>query len=221
MSAGHTPYMATKSGDLLRETVGVGRLVPCLPIQRGNLQVGLEPHLGTMDLGPAVAVLNREQFRGLGAGLQEAGFEPEVDDRVEKRLQAWTPGTPHSVTQDSLVPPSDETDERGATPHIESELAATVTPSLELAFEDRRWKDLSGSTLTGAWATRSIPQCGPGASTMLKALAFGNSAEKKDPLRLLPLSQGGYSRAGEEQANRPEELACSRRTQGQYSSDRR
>ena len=71
-------YMATKLGDLLDEIVVAGGLVPYL-LDNGqeNLPVGLEPHAGTMglDLGLAVAVLNRE----LGDRLRDAGFEPDVN----------------------------------------------------------------------------------------------------------------------------------------------
>ena len=49
-----------------------------------------------------------------------------------------------------------------------------------MAFKDRRWKELSGRLPSGAWATRKIPVCGPGAFTVPKALAFGNRTENKD-----------------------------------------
>ena len=55
-----------------------------------------------------------------------------------------------------------------------------VTPGVELAFLGRRRIELSGRTPSGAFATRTIPVCGPGAFTVLKALAFGNRAENKD-----------------------------------------
>ena len=42
----------------------------------------------------------------------------------------------------------------------------------------------------GAWATRSIPVCGPGAFTVLKALAFGNRAENKDAYDLFYVWSG-------------------------------
>ena len=171
-------YMATKLGDLLDEIVVAGGLVPYLLNGQETLPVGLEPHAGTMhlDLGLAVAVLNRE----LGDRLRDAGFEPDVNAQGNKRLQAWTTGTPDTVTVDFLIPPSDETDEGGAILHIGSDLAAIVTPGLELAFKDRCWKESSGSTPTGASATRSFPGCEPGVFTVLKVLALGNRAENKD-----------------------------------------
>ena len=171
-------YMATKLGDLLDEIVVAGGLVPYPLNGQENQPVGLEPHAGTMglDLGLAVAVLNRE----LGDRLRDAGFRPDVNAQGNKRLQASTTGTPDTVALDFLIPPSDETDEGGAILHIGSDLAAIVAPSLELAFKDRNWKESSGSTPTGAWATRGFPVYDPGVFTVLKAPALGNRAENKD-----------------------------------------
>ena len=94
---------------------------------------------------------------------------------------------PQPVTVDFLIPPNDKMNDRGAIHHIESDLAAIVTPGLELAFQDRYWKELSGPHSSGASASRSIPVCGPGAFTVLKALAFGNRTENKDAYDLSKL----------------------------------
>ena len=102
--------------------------------------------------------MNRERYRGLGARLWDAGFELEVNAQGNKRLQARTIGTPHTVTMDFLIPPGDESDEGGAIPHIESDLAAKVTLGLELAFKDRCWKGLPGSTpaAQGAFGNKRV-----------------------------------------------------------------
>ena len=185
-------HMATKLGDLLDEVVVVGGLVPYLLVDQQHLPPGLDTHVGTMDLdmGLALAILNRERYRDLGDRLRVAGFEPDVNEQGNMRLQTWTVRAPHSVRVDFLIPPTDETDQGGALLHIESDLAAIITPGLELAFRDRRWKELSGHTPSGAWATRSIPVCGPGAFTILKALAFGNRAENKDAYDLFYVWRG-------------------------------
>ena len=107
-----------------------------------------------------------------------------------ERLQTWTVRTPHPVTVDFLIPPIEEKDKGGELRHFESDLAAIVTPGLELAFKDRRWKELSGRIPSGAWVTRGIPVCGPGAFTVLKALAFGNRAENKDAYDLFYVWSG-------------------------------
>ena len=185
-------YMATRLGDLLDEIVVVGGLVPYLLVDQENLPPGLGPHAGTMDLdmGLALAILNCERYRELGRRLRDAGFEPEVNDQGNRRLQTWTVGAPHPVTVDFLIPPIEERDKGGALRHFESDLAAIITPGLELAFKDRRWKELSGRIPSGAWATRDIPVCGPGAFTVLKALAFGNRAENKDAYDLFYVWSG-------------------------------
>ncbi len=185
-------YMATKLGDLLDEIVVVGGLVPYLLVDQENLPSDLEPHAGTMDLdmGLALAILNRERYRELGIRLKDAGFQPDVNDQGNKRLQSWTTGGAHPVAVDFLIPPIDETGEGGTLFHIESDLAAIVTPGLELAFKDRSWKELSGTTPSGARATRNIPVCGPGAFTVLKALAFHNRTENKDAYDLFYVWSG-------------------------------
>ena len=185
-------YMATKLGDLLNEIVVVGGLVPYLLVDQDNLPSGLQPHAGTMDLdmGLALAMLNSERYRDLGARLRDAGFEPDVNEQGNARLQSWTVSTPLPVRVDFLIPPTDETDQGGALLHIENDLAAIVTPGLELAFKDRRWKELSGQLPSGASATRKIPVCGLGAFTVLKALAFGNRSENKDAYDLFYVWSG-------------------------------
>ena len=185
-------HIATKLGDLLDEIVVVGGLVPYLLVDQEHLPSGMEPHAGTMDLdmGLALGILNHERYRELGIRLRDAGFEPDVNEQGNARLQTWITRTPHPVRVDFLIPPANETDRGGALLHIEPDLAAIVTPGLELAFKDQRRKELSDQTLAGAWATRSIPVCGPGAFTVLKALAFGNRAEGKDAYDLFYVWSG-------------------------------
>ena len=185
-------YLATKLGDLLDEIVVVGGLVPYLLVDQQDLPPGLEPHAGTMDLdmGLALAILDRERYRELGARLRDAGFEPDVNEHGNVRSQTWIALTPHPVRVDFLIPPTDEADTGGGLLHIESDLAAIVTPGLELAFGDQRRIAVSGLTPSGARTTRSIPVCGPGAFTVLKALAFGNRAENKDAYDLFYVWSG-------------------------------
>ncbi len=193
-------YMATKLGDLLEEVVVVGGLVPYLLVDQENLPSGLERHAGTMDLdiGLALGILNRERYRELSARLRDAGFEPDINEQGKTRLQTWISRIPHPVTVDFLIPPTEDADEGGGLFHIESDLAAIVTPGLELAFNDRRSVELSDRTPSGASATRVIPVCGPGAFTVLKALAFGNRAENKDAYDLFYVWSGvGISEVAE------------------------
>ena len=91
--------MATKLGDLICDIVVVGGLVPNLLIDQENLPPGLPPHVGTMDLdlGLALAILNGERYRQLGDRLRGAGFELEINDQGNKRLQTWATGMPKPV----------------------------------------------------------------------------------------------------------------------------
>ncbi len=175
-------YIATKLGDLLDEIVVVGGLVPYLLVDQDNLPSGMEPHAGTMDLdmGLGLAILDEQRYRDVSARLRDVGFKPDVNAQGNWTPQRWTTASPQPVTVDFLISPNYETDQENRILHIESDLAAIVTPGLELAFRDRSWMELSGVVPSGAWATRKVPVCGPGAFTVLKALAFGNRAENKD-----------------------------------------
>ncbi len=185
-------YIATKLGDLLDEIVVVGGLVPNLLVDQNNLPLGLKPHSGTMDLdvGLALGILNEQRYRELSARLRGAGFAPDVNDQGNPTLQRWTTGPPQPVKVDFLIPPSGESDRGNRIRHIETDLAAIITRGLELAFEDRCWIELVGPIPSGAMVTRDVPVCGPGAFTVLKALAFGNRTENKDAYDLFYVWNG-------------------------------
>lgn len=174
--------IATKLGDLLDEIVVVGGLVPYLLVDQDDLPPGSDAHAGTMDLdmGLSLAILNEQRYRDLGGRLRGAGFEAVVNEAGNLKLQTWIAPGPHSVTVDFLVPPTENAAAGGTVHHFEADFAAIVTPGLDLAFKDRRLKELSGRVSSGAMVTRSVPVCGPGAFTVLKALAFGNRTEPKD-----------------------------------------
>ena len=175
-------FLATKLGDLLDEIVLVGGLVPYLLVDQENLPMGLDSHSGTMDLdlGFALGMLNQERYRELGLRLRDAGFSPGVNRNGNASFQSWRMSGDTSVIVDFLIPPSSESDEPRKLRHIEEDLAAIIIPGLELAFLDRESRCLSGEIPSQAYATRDIPVCGPGAFTVLKALAFGNRTENKD-----------------------------------------
>ena len=185
-------HIATKIGDLLDEIVVVGGLVPYLLVDEKGLSPELQGHAGTMDLdmGLALGILNEQRYRELSARLRGAGFGPDVNDQGNQTLQRWTAGPPQPVTVDFLIPPSEDSDGGNRIRHIESDLAAITTPGLELAFDDRCWVELAGTIPSGAKATRDVPVCGPGAFTVLKALAFGNRTENKDAYDLFYVWNG-------------------------------
>ena len=68
----------------------------------------------------------------------------------------------------------------GRLKHILPNFAAFVIPGLHMAFCDRQRVVLQGRTPSGEEAQREIWVCGPGAFTVLKALAFENRGANKD-----------------------------------------
>ena len=187
-------YMTSEPSDLLYKTVGVGELVSCLSVEPEDRSVGLGPHAGKLDLDPGLALVafNRDRYRGVEARLLDAGFDPDVNDQGDKGLHSRSAAVPRVVIMDFLIPPNDETDEDGAILHIGSDLAAMVTTGLELAFKDRCWKESSGSTPTGAWASWSGLVCVPSVSTDLKGPSLQEQGSKYGRLRPLLLFKIGY-----------------------------
>ena len=175
-------YVFTILGDLLDDVAVVGGLVPYLLVSQDDLPEGLEQHVGTMDLdlGLSLAIFGEEHYQNLTGRLREAGFGPETKSGGNHRLQTWTNEAARSATIDFLISQQREGDEPGNPCHIESDFAAFITRGLDLAFRDRRSVKLSGYTLLGERAARDVPVCGPGAFTVLKALAFGNRGARKD-----------------------------------------
>ena len=64
--------------------------------------------------------------------------------------------------------------------NIEPDFAAIIAPGLYLAFQDRKRIAISGRTIIGEWATRTIWVCGAAAYVVLKSLAFRLRGENKD-----------------------------------------
>ena len=175
-------YVFTKLGDLCDEVVVVGGLAPYLLVNQDDLPMGLELHVGTMDLdlGLSLAIFGEKRYQHLTARLREAGFGPGTNANREPQQQTWIINLGRPVTIDFLISQQSESDRPGANVHIESDFAAFTTPGLDLAFRDQRLVSLSGYTLLEERANRVIPVCGPGAFTVLKALAFANRGTNKD-----------------------------------------
>ena len=175
-------YVFTKLGDLLDEVVVVGGLVPYLLVDQDDPPTLLGTHSGTMDLdlGLALAILDEQRYQDLSTRLRSAGFSPDVNSAGNPTLQRWVIDSGPRVTIDFLIPQQTGKSQARRLLHIESDLAAIITEGLDLAFRDRRLVPWSGYTLSQEQATRNIPVCGPGAFTVLKALAFRNRGENKD-----------------------------------------
>ena len=185
-------HVASKLGDFLDEMVVVGGLVPHLLVDPSSAPSWNVGHAGTidLDLGVDLALLNAQRYRELSARLRDAGFKPDANARGNQTPQRWSSGQSRPVTVDFLIPPPGDADAITRIMHIDSDLAAIVTPGLELAFADRTWIDLADRLPTGAFVSRSVPVCGAGAFTVLKALAFGNRTHGKDAYDLFYVWNG-------------------------------
>ncbi len=168
--------LATAVGELLKDLVVVGGLVPSLLIDadRG----GVEAHVGTLDLdvGLQIGLPDRAHFHRLAARLRDQGFEPSKDRSGETSPYRWQRSRGGPLV-DFLTPPREARQAAGDLVVVDRDLEAVVTPGLRLAFRDRervpmaRWREASGALL---------PVCGPGAFVVLKALAFRGRHENKD-----------------------------------------
>lgn len=174
--------VATFLGNLIDEMVIVGGLVPALLTPQQNLPVGVNKHVGTrdLDLGFSLGLLEGGRYQEIAKQLQNAGFEPDVNDDGNPTLQRWIQREYFGITIDFLIPKGDRTDEGGSIFHLEHNFGAIISPGLQLAFQDRETVDLSGETLLGAKASREVGVCGPGAYVVLKALAFDDRGKFKD-----------------------------------------
>ena len=125
-------------------------------------------------------LLQEERYRKLSQSLRESGFEPDINASGNLTRQRWRSSSHRSVTVDFLISPSEKGERGGSLLDIEPDLAAVVTPGLQLAFHDRRQVRLSGQTSLQENASRDVWVCGPGSLTVLKALAFRDRGTNKD-----------------------------------------
>jgi hypothetical protein len=175
-------YVATKFGDFRDDLVVVGGLVPSLLAADLSTESHADRHAGTLDLdlGLSLAVLDGERYEAIRDRLVRAGFEPDENEQGNKASQRWRSVEFPLATVDFLIGPPGDSARGGDIQHLCGNFAAVVTPGLDLAFSDRRLVKLAGQTILNETAARSIWVCGPGAFTVLKALAFGSRGENKD-----------------------------------------
>jgi predicted nucleotidyltransferase len=196
-------YVATKLGDLMKDLVVVGGLVPSLLIDQTNLAQEIERHAGTLDLdiGLSLAVFDDEQYRTISDRFRGAGFEPDKNKQGKRTNQRWKIEGDAKMTVDFLIPPSREDDVGGRVRNLEEDFAALIVPGLHLAFRDEVTVTLSGQTIFGEKATREVRVCGPGAYVVLKAYAFAIRGENKDAYDLYYVVRN-YGNGPEEVAKR-------------------
>jgi len=83
-------YVPTKLADLSDDVVVVGGLVPSLLIAQDALPVGVEPHVGTMDLdiGLTLAVLDEARYRTLTERFDVRASAQSLTIRETRRANA-------------------------------------------------------------------------------------------------------------------------------------
>ena len=175
-------YAATRLGDYLDDIVVIGGLVPSLLVDQTEKIWSMDSHTGTLDvdMGLSLAILDEERYRNFDGRLLDAGFVPDTSEAGNPSHQRWRTEFSPSITIEFLIPPSSEDDEGGRLKHILPGFAAYITPGLHTAFVDRKMVTLEGYTPADEEARREIWVCGPGAFTVLKALAFSNRGAEKD-----------------------------------------
>ena len=184
--------LATRLGDLLDDIVVVGGLAPALLVEQDPPPVETGVHAGTMDvdLGLDVALFDQHRYEALRSRLIEAGLRPDLSPQGQPTLQRWRTADAPVVRIDFLINPTPEMDPEQRIMRFRDDFAAFVIPGLDLAFQDRRTIELSGGTLSGDKTTRDFQVCGPGAFTVLKALAFHSRGAEKDAYDLYYVWQG-------------------------------
>jgi hypothetical protein len=175
-----TLTVSTILGDLLDDLCIVGGLVPTLLIDVPAGAAGNGGHCGTndLDVGMALAIFDNERYKEIAERLRHADFVHDTRGG-NPVVQRWRWGD-LDVTIDFLIPPTEDAQRGGQIKHLEGDFGAIVAPGLQLAFDEREPVELDGTTLEGDRARRSVPVCGPGAYTVLKAFALRLRRERKD-----------------------------------------
>ena len=179
--------VAVTLGAYLDDLCVVGGLVPSLLIDRASSQGEADArHPGTndLDIALAIALLDDERYAEIGHRLRQEGFGPDKNAKGNPAVQRWRLRD-LKVTIDFLMAPLPGQEANRRVQFLDDDFGAMVMPGVELAFDERVHVELDGHTLAGEKVTRTIPICGPGAFTVLKALAFGDRAEPKDAYDLI------------------------------------
>jgi len=175
--------VATVLGDLNDQVVIVGGLVPYLIVDQERVP---KTHVGTrdLDLGLSRAVLDDERYREISARLRDRGFEPCRTPEGAARHQTWRLRD-ERITLDFLIGAINDEAQGGRLQHLDSDLAAIVTPALPVAFDDCLTIVVDDVTPDGERARREILVAGPAAFVVLKAHAFRYRGENKDAYDLV------------------------------------
>lgn len=179
--------IAVTLGSMMEDTRIVGGLAPSLLVGEAG---DAEPHVGTndLDVGLAITLLDDDRYAEISVRLGQEGFAPDTNANGNPAVQRWIHRS-GQVTVDFLIPPLPGGPDPGRVQHLDDRLGAIVVPGLEVAVDEPHTTVLRGSTPAGERAERAVTVCGPGAFTVLKALALAGRAEPKDAYDLVYVLQ--------------------------------
>lgn len=171
-------HLATVLGDYADDIVIVGGLVPYLLVDQSKADQD-QRHCGSKDVDVvfSIAIIDEERYEAIANRLRTAGFKPDTNENGNLTFQRWRHGVYVKAVVDFLI----ETEGKPRSlVHLTNDLAAIITPGASLAFKDAHKKTLQGTTFDGAFVTRDVAICGPGAFIILKSMALQIRSEPKD-----------------------------------------
>ena len=181
-------HVATVLGDWMEQITLIGGVVPSLLVPQSALLEDMEPHPGTidLDLGLELSVLTDEGYATIAELLRQAGYRPveKEEDRIRRQTWRTDPGLGVTVTVDFLIARSPIHPPATRVQNMEPDFAAIIADGLQLTERDRRKVLISGLTLRGERAERSIWVCGPASFIVLKARAIHLREKPKDAFDL-------------------------------------
>lgn len=171
-------HVATVLGEWMEQVTVIGGIVPSLLVPAGLLPEGAEPHPGTadLDLGLQLSVLTDEGYATISELLRQAGYRPveKEEDRIRRQTWRTDPALGAVVTIDFLIARSPQQAPKTRVQNLEPDFAALIADGLHLVERDKRKIRLSGQTIRGERAERSIWVCGP-ASFVVRIDSIGPS----------------------------------------------
>ena len=174
-------HVRTVLGDLYKDVVIVGGLVPSLLVPNPPDDTMAHPGTMDLDLGLSLGLLEEERYAEVAERLRRAGFAPAKNKDGREIRQTWEFDAGNGrVLVDFLIGPASASSIPGKLQSLEDDFAAFIAEGVPLAFRDQRTIKLTGRTLKDEAATREAIICGPSAFVAMKAVAFKNRGEPKD-----------------------------------------
>lgn len=181
-------HVATVLGDWMEQITLIGGAVPSFLVPQSALPEDVESHPGTtdLDLGLELSVLTDEGYATIAELLRQAGYRPmeKEEDRIRRQTWRTDPRLGATVTVDFLIARSPLQSPKARVQNLEPDFAAIIADGLQLTERDRRKVLISGLTIRGERAERSIWVCGPASFVVLKARALHLREKPKDAFDL-------------------------------------